>query len=78
MPVILVAFLIQAESGVEAAATGGSWKVVATPNVTTLNNALNGVSAISSSNTWEMLADYYSQGWCFVLLMEPLTQRRLR
>src|SRR6266568_1396143 len=52
IPIILAALLIQAGPVAGATITSRSWKVVPTRNVATINNALNGVSAISSSNAW--------------------------
>jgi hypothetical protein len=52
IPIILAAFMIQAEPVAGAAVTSRSWKVVPTPNVATINNALNGVSTISPNNAW--------------------------
>jgi hypothetical protein len=51
-PLILTALLLQAGPTAGAAGTGASWKLVPTPNVATMNNALNGVSALSSRDAW--------------------------
>lgn len=51
-PLLLAALLLQAEPTVRVASTSAGWKVVPTPNVATMNNALNGASALSTRNAW--------------------------
>lgn len=52
VPLVLAALLVQGAPIAEAAATCARWKVVPTPNVTGMNTALNGVSALSSRDAW--------------------------
>jgi hypothetical protein len=52
IPLVLAMLLIQAEPVARATGTGRSWKVIPTPNVPTVNSALNGISANSSRDAW--------------------------
>ncbi len=78
LPLILAAFLLQASPATEATATGRSWKVVSTPNVSATNNSLNGVSAISANNAWAVGSSWNSETGASQTLIEHWNGARWR
>lgn len=59
---ILTILFLSARVVQAASTSGGTWNVVASPNVTSNNTILNGVAAISTSDTWAVGYDYPSTG----------------
>ncbi len=59
---VLIALFLTAGVVQAASSSGGTWNVVASPNVPSNNNVLNAVAAVSTSDVWATGYNYPSTG----------------